>query len=349
MGREFLHIDGSMGEGGGQVLRSALSLSILTGRPLHITNLRAKRAKPGLQPQHLKAVEAAAAICSGQVQGAALNSQELFFEPGEIHGGRYRFDIGTAGAAPLVLQTVYLPLAFAGAASTVAITGGTHVPFSPCYHYLESVWVPALVSSGFWLRIELEQAGFYPQGGGEIQAQIRPVKSIEPLRAAERGSLVRIRGVSAVANLDDGIARRQKHQALRRLEPICRDSKIEAVRLPSPGKGTMLLIAAEFEHTRCCYFGLGAIGKRAEQVADEAVDALESFLASGGAVDEYLADQLLLPLAFARGPSQFRTARVTRHLLTNAAVIHSFLPARIEIDGAEGQAGTVTITPKSSE
>ena len=341
----MLHIDGSMGEGGGQVLRSALSLAILTGQPVHLTNLRAGRDKPGLRPQHLEAVKAAAAICGGEVRGAAVNSQQIFFEPGELHAGRYRFNIGTAGAATLVLQTVFLPLARAGDSSTISITGGTHVPFSPSYHYLERQWLPTLQEFGFWARMSLAQAGFYPAGGGEIQANLRPAKEIAPFQRLERGKLVRIRGISAAANLEENIIRRQKLQALRRLEPICADSKIETVQLSSPGKGTMLLVQAGFEHSSCCYFGLGAIGKRAELVADEAVDALERFLQSDGAVDEYLADQLLLPLAFASGPSQFRAARITRHLLTNAEVLRAFLPVRVQIDGQEGEAGNVTISP----
>jgi RNA 3'-phosphate cyclase len=341
----MLHIDGSIGEGGGQVLRSALSLSILTGQPVHLTNIRAGRSKPGLQPQHLTAVKAAAAVCSGQVRGAAINSQQLFFEPGEIHGSRYRFDIGTAGSAPLILHTLYLPLARAKASSTLTITGGTHVPFSPSFHYLERHWLPAVQSCGFWMKLRLEKAGFYPQGGGEIQVQIRPVEQIQPLERMERGKLLRIRGISAAANLKEEIIRRQKLQALRRLQPLCQDSKIESIELPSPGKGTMLLLRAEFEFTSCCYFSLGAPGKRAEQVADEAVDALERYLAGEGALDQYLADQLLLPLAFASGPSRFRASLITQHLLTQAAVIGSFLPVQIEINGGEGQPGTVSIVP----
>ncbi len=340
----MLEIDGSTGEGGGQVLRSSLALAILTSQAVHLTNIRAGRDRPGLQPQHLESVRAAAAICGGELRGAALNSQQIFFEPGPVHPGRYHFDIRTAGAAPLVLQTVFLPLARAGDSSHVTITGGTHVPHSPCFHYLERQWLPVLQSCGFWVRLSLERAGFYPQGGGEIQAQIRRVEAIHPLDLMERGKLLRIRGISAIANLEGSIARRQKLQALRRLEPICADSKIETSRLPSPGKGTLLLVQAEFEHSSCCYFSLGAPGKRAEVVADEAVDALQRFLASDGAIDEYLADQLLLPLAFAGGPSRFRTARVTQHLLTNAGILQSFLPARVQIEGAEGRPGTVTIT-----
>ncbi len=183
----MLQIDGSTGEGGGQVLRSALALAILTQQPIHIYQIRAGRKKPGLQPQHLKAVEAAAAVCSGQLKGAALNNREVFFEPGPVHAGRYRFDIGTAGAVTLVLQTVFLPLALADDSSNVTITGGTHVPHSPCYHYLQSQWLPTLETLGFWARLSMEQAGFYPHGGGVIQAHIRPVKEIHPLAGCRRG------------------------------------------------------------------------------------------------------------------------------------------------------------------
>ena len=339
----MLTIDGSMGEGGGQVLRASLALSILTRTPIHLYNIRAGRSKPGLQPQHLQSVLAAAAICAGQTRGAALHSRELFFEPGEVHAGRYRFDIGTAGSAPLVLQTVFLPLARAKDSSTLTITGGTHVPHSPCYHYLERQWLPTLQGLGFWARLSLEKAGFYPQGGGVIQAQLRPAQAITPLDRLSPGPLRQVRGITAAVNLDPDIAKRQKLQALRRLEPLCRDSKIETVELASPGKGTLLLVQGEFEQASCCYFGLGAIGKRAEQVADEAVDAFAAFLASGGAVDEYLADQLVLPLALASGPSRYRTARVTLHLLTQAALIPLFLPVRVEIDAPEGQPGTVFV------
>jgi RNA 3'-terminal phosphate cyclase (ATP) len=341
----MLLIDGSIGEGGGQVLRTALSLSMLTGQPIHMINIRAGRQRPGLQPQHLTAVQASAAVCGGQVRGAAINSQQLFFEPGLVRASRYRFDIGTAGSAPLVVQALYLPLAKARDTTTLTITGGTHVPFSPSYHYLEKQWLPVAQSLGFWMRLKLERAGFYPEGGGEIQAHIRPADEILPLERLEPGKLVRIRGISASANLREDIARRQKLQALRRLQPVCADSKIETLELPSPGKGTMLLLQAEFEHSTCCYFSLGAPGKRAEQVADEAADQLEACLASGGALDEFLADQLVLPLVLASGPSRFRTSRVTRHLLTQAALIPMFLPAQVSVEGGEGQPGTVSISP----
>ncbi len=256
----MVEIDGSLGEGGGQVLRTALALSILTHQAVHLTKIRARRPKPGLAAQHLEAVEAAAAICGAKVEGAALGSTRLAFTPGEVRPGIYRFQIPTAGAATLVLQTIFMPLCLAGAPSTVAIGGGTHVPWSPCYHYLERQWLLALAAMGIEARLELELAGFYPQGGGLIQAAIQPAASLAPLHLTERGALLRIRGLSGVANLDADIARRQKLQALRRLEPVCRDTKIETLDLPSHTKGTFILLLAEFEKSQAAYAALGELG-----------------------------------------------------------------------------------------
>jgi RNA 3'-terminal phosphate cyclase (ATP) len=341
----MIEIDGSQGEGGGQVLRTSLALAILTRQPIHLYNLRAGRKKPGLQPQHLKSVEAAAAISAAETHGAALNSRELFFNPGAVQPGRYHFEIGTAGSTSLVLQTVFLPLSLAGGTSHLTITGGTHVPHSPCYHYLEGQWLPFVRRAGLDITLEMEQAGFYPRGGGRLQAVVRPAQGLIPLQIISRGALQRLTGLSGVANLDSEIARRQKHQALRRLEPRFRETKIRTLELPSPGKGTFLSLLAEFERSQCLYFGLGELGKRAERVADEAVDALEAFLATDGAVDQFLADQLLLLLALANGTSRFRTSQVTTHLLTNAQIIRLFLPVEIEIEGELGQAGEVRVTP----
>ena len=341
--KHFVEMDGSLGEGGGQVLRTALSLSVLTHQAVQLTNIRARRLKPGLAAQHLEAVQAAAAISQAEVEGANLGSTRLRFAPGAVTPGNYHFKIPTAGAATLVLQTVFLPLCLAGAASSVTIGGGTHVPWSPCYHYLERQWLLALEAMGVEARLTLEQAGFYPQGGGIIQATIQSTARLQPLHLTQRGALLRRRGLSGVANLDADIARRQKHQALRRLEPVCRDTKIETLELPSHTKGTFILLLAEFEYSQAAYSALGELGKRAERVADEAVEPLLAFLETDGAIDPCLADQL--PLALADGPSQIRTALVTQHLLTNAAVIRAFLPVKIEVEGELGQAGTVWVEP----
>lgn len=339
----LVHVDGSLGEGGGQVLRTSLSLAILTGRPVRLTNIRARRSKPGLMAQHLKAVEAAGAVSQARIEGAALGSQRLLFEPRGISSGEFSFDIGTAGATSLVLQTILVPLSFAREPSTVVLTGGTHVPWSPCFHYLDLQWLPFLRRIGFNARFELQQAGFYPSGHGRMRAAIEPWSALAPLRLLERGPLVAIHGISAVAGLDRRIAERQRQRALERLEDLRRDAVIEVVDLPAGSLGTFLLLLARFEQSQCCYCTLGARGKPAERVADEAADGLFSFLAGDGAIDPWLADQLILPLALVPADSELRTAAVTPHLLTNAQVVKAFLPVDIEIAGEPGQPGTVRV------
>jgi len=349
----MIEINGSLGEGGGQVLRSALTLSLLTQQPVRLTNIRGRRPKPGLQPQHLTAVKAAAEISSATVTGAALDSQELTFAPADVRAGDYRFDIGTAGSTSLVLQTIYLPLALGpdlsglgdpkGLGSEITLIGGTHVPWSPSFHYLDLQWRPYVERLGLRIGLELELAGFYPQGNGQARARIERVERIGGMHLTERGALKGIQGISAVANLDKSIAERQRAQAMRRLQGRHNRIEIELLDLPSRVKGTFLLLLAEFKHGSACYVGLGAPGKRAEQVADEACLWLERFLATNGALDEYLADQLLLPLAFAEGPSELRTAKVTPHLLTNAEIIRAFGAAEIEIAGETGKPGLVRV------
>ena len=351
---DLLEIDGAMGEGGGQVLRSTLTLSILTGRPIFIRNIRMNRSKHGLLAQHLKSVDAAAAVSKAQVEGAALGSTSLTFRPSTIHSGRYKFDINTAGATSLVFQTIFLPLSRASAASSVIITGGTHVRWSPCYHYLALHWLPYIQRMGFDVDIELNTAGFYPQGGGRIDTVIRPVTNITPLTLVGRGRLIRIRGISAVANLNREIAERQKRQALERLASISGklgqpEVQIKINEIPSSTKGTVLLLLAEFENGSACYYGLGELGKPAERVADEAVEALLAFLETDASIDQYLADQLLLPLSLADGPSLLHTSLVTQHLMTNADIMRLFLPVNISIDGDRGKPGIIRIDPQRSD
>lgn len=346
----MIEIDGSQGEGGGQVLRTSLALSIITGQAFHMNKIREHRSKPGLMAQHLKSVDAAAAISKARVEGAKLYSSSLTFSPSEIRSGRYRFDIGTAGAATLVLQTILIPLSLAGTASSVIITGGTHVPWSPCFNYLSLQWLHYLQQVGFDARISLDQAGFYPKGGGRISATIRPAKPISPLRLTQRGSLQKIVGISAVANLPLDIAERQRRQALLRLQKLrwgnsTPNIRIKIENLRSPVKGTFLLLLAQFEGGRSCYFALGKLGKPAERVADEAVDALDSFVETDGVIDQYLVDQLLIPLCISKEESEVRTSIITQHTLTNADIIRTFLPASISINGEPGQPGSILIKP----
>jgi RNA 3'-terminal phosphate cyclase (ATP) len=332
-------IDGSLGEGGGQVLRSALSLSLLTGQAFTMNNIRVARPRPGLCAQHLSAVQAAAQISRAVVEGDRKGSMQISFSPGPIVPGDYHFDIGTAGSTSLVFQTLLLPLALAPGESYLSITGGTHVPWSPCYHYLDWHWRHRHLLSRMGVRFDLTlaRAGFYPKGGGEIQARIPGNAPIQGIDLAERGKLLRVRGLSGVANLPLDIAERQRTQSLRRLQHLVAKADVN-VAIES-------FALAEFEHSQACFFALGARGKPAERVADEAVDGLAKFLKTDGAVDDWLADQILLPMAMATTPSVLSTCEVTQHLLTNAEVIHHFLPVNISIDASPGQAGLVRINP----
>jgi RNA 3'-terminal phosphate cyclase (ATP) len=282
-----------------------------------------------------------------------MHSTDITFKPRQLRTGRYNFDIKTAGSTSLVLQTILVPLCTAHSASTVSITGGTHVPWAPCFHYLEMQWMYYLRRCGYDANLILDKAGFYPKGGGRMSATIRPSPQIAPLRVTKREKIRRIYGISGVANLDISIATRQKRQVLQRLSGVCQNIKLKNIRLSSPGKGTVLLIVGEFDnkqndgYAQCCYFGLGERGKPAEKVADEAIDKFEQYLATDTTLDEYLADQLLLPLAFANGISEFSTARITKHLLSNAEIIQFFSPTRIDIVGDLNESGFVKIIPQS--
>jgi RNA 3'-terminal phosphate cyclase (ATP) len=341
----FITINGALGEGGGQVLRSSLALSLITNKPFTIVNIRKRRAKPGLMAQHLKAVDAAAAVGMARVEGSQLGSQALTFEPSGTRSSNYNFDIGTAGSTSLVLQTILLPLSFACGDSTVTVIGGTHVPWSPCFHYLERHWLHYMQGMGFRIELKLDQAGFYPRGGGCVRAVIHPADKVLPMNLTHRGALKKIRGISAVANLDVSVAERQRIQAIKQLGDLSNYAEIEIMQLRARSKGTFLLLIGEFENSQCCFYGLGALRKRAEGVADEAVSEFLAFLASDGAIDHYLADQLILPMALARGASGIRTSKVTQHLTTNVGIVKMFLPVSIEIDGDIGHPGSIRIRP----
>ncbi|MBI3273490.1 MAG: RNA 3'-terminal phosphate cyclase [Planctomycetes bacterium] len=345
-----VELDGSEGEGGGQILRTGLSLSVLTGRPLHIRRIRAGREKPGLRPQHLACVRAAARVSGAAVHGDGVGSCELRFDPGPLRPGAYLIDIGTAGATSLVVQTLAYPLALASTAPfDVRIVGGTHVPTSPAYHWLERQWLPWMKKLGFALDLRLEEAGFYPRGGGRISLDVRPSRPLAGLVLGERGRLRRVHGLSMIARLPLEIAERQRDQAERglrllRLGPDV-STRVEVLPVAGAGPGTMLLLLAEHENGVGCFAALGARGKRAERVADEAVEALARYEARGACLDAHLADQLLLPLALAPTPSSFTTEDVTLHLLTQAEVVQRFLPAKIHVEGEVGQPGTVHVEP----
>lgn len=339
----MVKIDGSYGEGGGQILRTALALSAILGKPVEVHNIRAGRKNPGLQAQHLCAVKALAQISGAKVEGAEPGSQSLRFIPGSLRGADYLFEVGTAGAVSLVFQALFFPLAFADAPSRVTLRGGTHVPWSPPFHYLDEVFLPMAARMGFKGTLKLIRWGFYPKGGGEIHVEVHPSSQLQPINLEERGALLGIRGFSAVANLPWSVAERQRGQVLSRLSTEGLRGQVEMITALSPGQGSCVFLLAEFENARAGFSSLGERGKPAEKVADEAALALLAFLNSGAAVDPFLADQLLLPMALAEGRSILTTSRLSRHLLTHVWLIQQFLPARIDVEGEEGGAGRVVV------
>lgn len=340
---DWVEIDGSRGEGGGQILRSALALSVVTGRGFHLTGIRAGRPKPGLAPQHLHAVRALRDVSGASCRGDGIGSVELFFEPGRPRAGSYRIDIETAGSVTLVLQALCLPLVFAGEPSELSLRGGTHVPWSPPFNYLESCWLPFMARLGLGLGLKLERAGFYPRGGGRVAARIEPADRIQPLELTERGTLLTLEVVSAAAGLPGHVRQRQASRARVGVQAAGVSPSVQLQELAADSPGSVVAVNAVFEHTRVTTSALGARGKPAETVGEEAAAAFRFYLGRPGALDEHMADQILLPLALASGPSVFTTVRVTRHLVTNAEVIRAFLEREIHIEGAIGEAGTVRI------
>jgi RNA 3'-terminal phosphate cyclase (ATP) len=333
-------IDGSYGEGGGQVLRTALALAAILRRPVEIQNIRGGRKKPGLRPQHLAAVQALTMITSAHVQGAEQGSTHLYFEPRDLAGGTYRLDVGTAGSTSLVLQAIIPGLLFAKEPSQVTITGGTHVPWSPCFHYLRDVFAPALKEMGGSVFLENRRWGWYPKGGGEVIASISPMAA---LRAMERGRPGELRDaylLSAVSNLAASIAERQRDQALKRFAAQGYAApEVELLESPSRGVGTLVFIRARFDKTVAGFSSLGARGKPAEKVADEACSAFFHFVASRAAVDNHLSDQLVPYMALAKGHSSFVVGTITEHLMTNMWVIEQFLPVKFDVDREIGRVG----------
>ncbi len=350
----MIAIDGSHGEGGGQVLRTALALAVLTGKEVRLERIRAGRQVPGLQAQHLTCVLAAARLCAAEVEGARLGSQELSFAPRRPpQPGEYRFDVaeqrqgGSAGAVTLVLQTLLLPLAWADGPSRVTLRGGTHVAWSPPWHYLERVYLPMLGEMGVPVQGRIRRWGWYPRGGGEVTVEVegRPGRRLHPLRLLERGELRRLFGLSAYANLPAHVGERQRRRAEELLRAAGLAAEWEVLQAPAPGPGSALILVAEGAGWTAGFSALGERGKPAERVAEEAGADLLRWWRGAAPVEMHLADQLIVPLALAGGPSSLATCRITRHLLTNAWVVQQLLPVRVEVHGQEGRPGRVDVCP----
>lgn len=319
-------IDGSQGEGGGQVLRSALALSLVTGTPFRIERIRAGRERPGLLRQHLACVRAATEIGGGECEGAELGSSSLAFRPGRLRPGSHRFAVGTAGSAALVLQSVLPALLPAEGEFELVIEGGTHAEAAPPFEFLERVYAPAIARMGGRFEVALERHGFFPAGGGRIRARVTGA-TLHPVELLERGERRSCTARAMVANIPFGIAERELAVLRQRLSLAEADARGESV-ADSAGPGNAVIVEIECEHATEVVSSFGSLRRSAESVAMHAADQAIRFIAAQVPVGRHLADQILLPLALAGGGS-FRTMRPTAHARTNADVIREFLGTRI--------------------
>lgn len=350
----MIHINGSNGEGGGQILRTSLSLAAITGKPITINNIRAGRKNPGLAAQHLTAVRAAAKICNADLYGDALGSTTLQFVPQTpVQAGNYTFDVtqaregGSAGSVALVLQTILLPLALVNNDSQVILKGGTHVSHSPAIAYIEHVYLPMLQPIGINAEIKLNAWGWYPQGGGEVELQVKGnTQELRGINIIERGDLQRVSGIGVVTELPSDIPQRMVNRAVNLLHAENIRTNIIPLRAKGVAPGAGLFLTAEYQNSLAGFGALGRLGLAAEKVAEIAYEEFLKFHQTSAPIDEHLADQLLLPAVLAAQPSQYRVAEVTLHLTTNAWVIEQFELARVVIDESDK---IVRVSPKNLE
>lgn len=339
----MITVDASHGSGGGFVLRSALVLSLLSGRAVRLTRIRPRRTSPGLKLQHMRTIDLLARACDAHVTGAVLGSQSLFFEPRREAHWDSVIDIDTPGSLTLLLQTLLVPLSFSGQTCRLRLAGITHAARSPAFENLAWHWLPLLGRIGYQAEVSLQSAGFAPKGGGIVQATIHPVVGITPLQLTRRGALLRVSGRSVVASLSPTVSERQIRQLGSRLHalnaPLCLEPAIVRATVP----GSYIVLQAEFEYSQQCLFALGELGKPPEAVANEAADALLAALDGGGAVDAHSASQLLLPLGFAAGESRISSSRISEHMLLAGELIEQFLDTSIMIEGRPGEPGQLVI------
>lgn len=333
-------IDGSRGEGGGQVLRSSLALSLVTGAPFRMVNVRANREKPGLRRQHLTAAKAAAAVGRAETTGLEVGSREITFRPRGVEPGEYAFSVGTAGSATLVLQTVLPALLTASGPSRLALEGGTHNMMAPPFDFLERAFLPIVSRLGPEVRARLKRYGFYPAGGGLIHVDVTPRGRLERIELLERGGLREVRVRAVVSRLPTRIAEKEVRTAARILGVDARSGSIEEVH--SAGPGNALMVDVESEAVTEVFTAFGRRGVPAEVVARRAAREAEEYLEAGAPVGLHLCDQLLLPMALAGGGA-FRTMEPTLHATTNMDVIREFLPVDIHAEPVKGGVWEVTV------
>ena len=345
----MIEVDGSHGEGGGQLLRMALALSSVTRLPVTVDRIRAGRPNPGLAAQHVTAVRAVAALASAEVGGLELGSSRIVFHPGDLVGGDHAFDVGTAGSVTLVLQAC-LPAAFASTTSThLRVVGGTDVKWSPPLDYFARVFLPWIRRLGGQADLLSHRRGYYPRGGGEVELVVQPTPVWSPIQISDPGALERVRGVAHVSNLPEDIPKRMKAAALRRLHGV-QDAKIEERAYPSEdavGQGGAVVLWAEREHTLLGADALAERGKSSERVGEEAAESLEAEILSGATVDVRAADQIVAYLALCDKPSSFLVREVSAHLRTMAWLVPQFLGRTVEFQSI-GDLTRVKVSPPTT-
>lgn len=349
MTSNLVTIDGSQGEGGGQILRSAVGLATVVGKPVRIEKIRAGRSKPGLMRQHLTAMNAAARICNGTLTGAALGSTEITFEPQEVCPGKYQFSIGTAGSATLVLQTILPALLTASGPSEIILEGGTHNQWAPPFDFLQRSYLPIINRMGPMVEATLERYGFYPAGGGRIVVRITPSPSLAGFDLLERGSTVAKTAKVLISNLPYSIAEREAKRVARKLS--IQDPHVTVEPVQSAGPGNIVFAEIQSKNVTELATGFGRVGASAEHVADEVVKQIRDYLKSAAPVGEYLADQILLPLGLSasqpapaniqRGGS-FLTLPLSRHSVTHIDILQAMLPVHIDTQPSD-EACLVTV------
>lgn len=350
--QDMVTIDGSSGEGGGQVIRSSVALAIVTGKPLSVENIRAGRAKPGLKRQHLTAVRAAREICDGVLTGDELGSSAVTLVPGSVKSGTYRFSVSTAGSAMLVLQTVLPPLLTADGPSTLILDGGTHNQWAPPFDFLQKAYLPLVNRMGPTVSVRLDQYGFYPAGGGRVIASIQPSKTLSGFHLLERGRVLLQRVRALVANLPAHIGEREVKQVVRKLNWRIDRAVVEEVQ--SSGPGNIVLAEVVCDHITEVFSAIGRKGVSAEKVADELVRTVRRWQNTDAPVGEFLADQLLLPLGLSAAQSpdcdvirggSFRTGPLSQHAVTHIDLLQTFLGIAIDVE-EEGSGTVVTVAPR---
>ncbi|MEA2564124.1 MAG: 3-terminal phosphate cyclase [Acidobacteriota bacterium] len=333
----MLELDGSEGEGGGQILRTSLALSMVTGTPVRIRNVRARRPKPGLMRQHLVAVQAAARIGGAQVTGAEIGSSTLAFIPGEVKPGEHELSVGSAGSTTLVLQTILPALLCASQPSLLVLEGGTHNPMAPPFEFLERTYLPLVNRMGPRVHAELDRAGFYPAGGGRIVVSIEPAERLTGFELLQRGEIRRRQATALVSRLPRHIGEREIAEAAR----LAEWDSLEVREVDTPGPGNAVLLSVESDALTEVFVGFGQRGVPAEQVASRAVQEMQHYLDAGVPVGEHLADQLLLLFALA-GSGAFATLPLSGHAMTQIDLIPGFLDVAIRVEGEVVRVGSLT-------